>query len=141
MTNIIINDKNRSIEISRKFANEARKFGTEEYRMLQEARAAYPKFKVVTKATAKRADSFKGLNRDYMEKFIKTHEKKDEKGNVIDNLTTFYALTGREADGSKKEFSEVATYGELKKWFLEKYPEVAIRRKSIDEILGKKSAA
>ena len=141
MTNIIINDKNRSIEISKKFANEARKFGTEEYSILQEARAAYPKYKVVVKAAAKRADSFKGLNHEYMEKFIKSHEKKDDNGNVIDNLTTFYKLTGREADGSKKDFSEIATYGELKRWFLEKYPEVAIRRKSIDEILGKKRVA
>ena len=141
MTNIIINDKNRTIEISKKFANEAKKFGTEEYRMLQEARKDYPRYKVTVKAAAKRADSFKGLNQDYMLGYIKTHDKKDEQGNVIDNLSVFYSLTGRDAEGEKKVFSEVATYGELKKWFLEQYPEVAMKRENIDKILGKKKAA
>ena len=141
MTNIIINDKNRTIEISKKFANEAKKYGTEEYRMLQEARKDYPRYKVTVKATAKRADSFKGLNQDYMWNYIKTHDKKDEQGNAVDNLSVFYDLTGRDAEGNKKAFSEVATYGELKKWFLEQYPEVAMKRETIDKILGKKKAA
>lgn len=157
MTNIIINDKNRTIEISKKFANEAKKFGTEEYRMLQEARQAYPKYKVEVRKAGKAKDSFKGLTYEYMEKYIKTkedtrnreiqkqQEENPETAETLKNEYTairidFFTLCGKNEEGENYEFSATATYGEVKKWFLQKFPEIDTRRKSINEILGKKAA-
>ena len=49
--NININTENATIELtSKKFATAAAKFGTDAYKMLQEARSDYPTYKVVTVA-------------------------------------------------------------------------------------------
>ena len=54
---MFINEKKNAIELSKKEAAAAAKFGTREYKALQEARKDYPGFKVVTitrKSTAKK---------------------------------------------------------------------------------------
>ena len=43
-------------------------------------------------------------------------------------------------NGKKKDFAAAATYGEIKKWFIEQFPELEIKRKTIDEILGNTAA-
>ena len=45
---MFINEKKNAIELSKKEAAAAAKFGTREYKALQEARKDYPGFKVVT---------------------------------------------------------------------------------------------
>ena len=47
MANIIINEKKRTIEMSKKDYASACKFGTEKYKELQEARRAYPNYRVI----------------------------------------------------------------------------------------------
>ena len=158
MTNIIINDKNRSIEISKKFADEARKFGSTEYKELLEARQAFPKYRVVVRKGGKTRDNFKGLTYDYMENYIKIKEearkkeiqkqmeenpdmKEEPKNEYTAILLDFYTLCGKDENGDDYEFSATATYGEVKKWFREKFPEIDTRRKTIDEILGKTKKA
>ena len=42
MTSIQINHKNNTIEMTKKFYNESCKFGTDEYKTLQEVRRDYP---------------------------------------------------------------------------------------------------
>ena len=73
-TEIRINDNNRTIELTKKFATAASRYGTREYEELQDARRAYPKYKVVTKKASKKKDSFKGLTYDYMKEYIKNHD-------------------------------------------------------------------
>lgn len=69
MTTIQINHKNSTIEMTKKFYNESCKFGTEEYKMLQEARCDYPSYTPVVakskKSGADTLDIFKGLNLEY----------------------------------------------------------------------------
>ncbi len=154
MTNIIINDKNRSIEISKKFADEARKFGSPEYNDLQEARQAYPKYKVVVRKVKKARDSFKGLTYAYMEKYIKTKEdarkkeiqkqkeenpdiKEEPKNEYTEILIEFYTICGKDENGDDYEISPTAAYGEVKRWFRRMFPEIDNRRDTINEILGK----
>ncbi|WP_407724755.1 hypothetical protein [Ruminococcus sp. JL13D9] len=55
-------------------------------------------------------------------------------------LSDFYTLCGKTEEGEEQEFAATATYGEIKKWFLKQFPELNIKRKSIDEILGKTAA-
>ena len=60
---MFINEKKNAIELTKKEAKAAAKFGTPEYKALQDARKDYPGFKTVTvttKAPAKN-DTFKGL--------------------------------------------------------------------------------
>lgn len=133
MTNsIVINDKNSTIEITKKFAAAAKIFGSQEYEMLQTARSHYPNYYVKVRSAARKADHFKGLTFDYMEKYIKNHKE--------ELLSDFYTLCGKTDKGEEQEFAATATYGEIKKWFLNQFPELNIKRKSIDEILGKKAA-
>ena len=133
MTNsIVINSKNRTIEISKKFEAAAKHFATQEYENLQTARSHYPNYRVVVRATAKKGDHYKGLTFDYMEKYIKAHN--------MDLLVTFYTLCGKTSEGEEQDFAAAATYGEIKKWFLEQFPALQIQRKTINEILGKTTA-
>ena len=55
-------------------------------------------------------------------------------------LKNFYILSGKTEEGKKKDFAAAATYGEIKKWFIEQFPELEIKRKTIDEILGNTAA-
>lgn len=128
MTNIKINEANRTIEVTKAFAKEASKYGTMEYRELQEVRRDYPNFKVVTRSTVKNKDGFKGLTLDYMETYIKKHREieieNEETGKKSkrDLLVEFYGYCGKDEEGNKVDFSKTAPYGKIKKWFLETYP-------------------
>ena len=133
MTNsILINDKSRTIEITKKFAAAAKYYNTTEYDELQNVRKDYPNYRVQIKTVSKKADHFKGLTFNFMEKHIKNHKE--------ELLSNFYILCGKTEKGEEQEFAASATYGEIKKWFLEQFPELNIKRKSIDEILGKTAA-
>ena len=127
MTNIRIIGKNRTIEVTKTFAKEASKYGTREYRELQEVRKDYPNFKVITRSVGKNKDGFKGLTFNYMEKYIKENreiEVEDGKKEVVkkDVLVEFYGKCGKDENGKKVDFLKADSYGEIKKWFLETYP-------------------
>ena len=129
-----INFANGTIEMSQKDANEARIYGSEAYIQLMNIRKDFPQFQVVVKKAKRKVDRFKGLDFNFMENYIKTHATDDEM------LVTFYTLCGKNEDGNSKTFGAYASYGEIKSWFLERFPELNIQRKRIDEILGKKPA-
>lgn len=132
-TNIKINDKNHTIEIIKKFATAAKRFGTPEYDDLQAVRRDYPRYRIEIKTAAKKADCFKGLTIKYMESYIRNHDDEE-------TLTNFFVLCGKDENGDDQEFAATATYGEIKKWFLDSHEELKIQRKTIDEILNKKTA-
>jgi len=131
-TEIRINDNNRTIELTKKFATAASRYGTREYEDLQEARRAYPKYKVVTKKASKKKDSFKGLTYDYMRDYIKNHDNEEKS-----MMARFCALCGKDENGNKIESSEKASYGEVKVWFLEQYSEFKEYTNNVDRILAK----
>ena len=60
---MFINERKMVIEISKKFAAAACKFGTQEYNDLQAVRKDYPTYKVVivTRRTTAKKDNFKGF--------------------------------------------------------------------------------
>ena len=141
MTNITINAKNATIELTKVFAKNASRFGTPEYMQLQQARADYPTFRVVVRKAAKSADHMKGLTFDYMLEYIEKNDKPFDEEMTV--KAAFLQIAGRDENGDRIEGNESASYGEIKKWFLEQYPEVNKKqeqRKKINEILGKKAA-
>ena len=75
MTNIIINEKKRTIEMSKKDYTSACKFGSGEYKDLQEVRRAYPDYRVIAvKSKVSGANVYKGLTYSFMEKYIMNHD-------------------------------------------------------------------
>lgn len=119
MTNLTINNKARTIEMTKKFEKAARRFGSDEYKMLQEARKDYPTYKVVVKtSTAKSKESFKGLTYEYMEKYIAAHDDEDK------TIMADYEMLRATSDEAKTVLAEASSYGEIKKWFFEKFPEI-----------------
>ena len=113
---MFINEKKNAIELSKKEAAAAAKFGTREYKALQEARKDYPGFKVVTitrKSTAKK-ESCKGLTYGYMEMYIQKHD--DEEKSIMAEYLMLRGLS-KEAE---EALAESFTYQEMKEWFLAK---------------------
>ena len=115
MANIIINERNKTLEITKKFGAAASRFGSEEYMELKAARSEFPTFKVVTKTTSRKAkDSFKGLTYDFMEHYITSRSNSENIMNEYKDLKEM-----------GKSVAAVKAYSQIKKWFLEKYPEIA----------------
>ena len=119
MTNtIVINNKKNAIEITKAFEKAASRFGSEEYNMLVQAKNDNPRFKVVVIKRKTAATSFKGLTYDYMEFYIKNHD--DEEGTIMAEYEDLRA-TSEEAIAA---CADSLSYGEMKVWFLNKYPEI-----------------
>ena len=78
MTNIAINEKKHTIELTKKDYDKACKFGTQEYLDLQEVRKAYPNYKVVKVTRKASKNTYKGLTYAYMEKYIKAHDNEEQ---------------------------------------------------------------
>ena len=121
------------IEMNKTEAKAAGRFNSEEFKELSALRTAYPDFRIVIKAT-KSKDNMKGLDIQFMEKYISSHD--DEDGTI---MSEFRLLRGLDENGYKLEIVEPASYGELKMWFLSKYPE--LERYDVNEILEKAKKA
>lgn len=136
MTNLTINNKARTIEMTKKFEKAASRFGSDEYNMLQQARKDYPAYKVVVKAsTAKGKESFKGLTYEYMEKYIAAHD--DEEKTI---MAEYKMLRGTSAEGMEMN-AAARPYGEMKKWFFDKYPAFKKFTENCNKALKKENAA
>ena len=116
-----INEKKMTIEMTKKFATAARKFGTQQYRDLQEARRDYPNFKVVTitRKTSGKQDTYKGLDYEFMESYIQKHD--DEQQSI---MAVYLTLRGKSED-AVENLVEPYSYGQMKKWFLKTFPAIA----------------
>ena len=116
--NININNKKNAIEITKAFEKAASRFGSDEYNMLRKARNDNPNFRVVVIKRKTAAASFKGLTYEFMEKYIKSHD--DEEGTVMAEYEDLRATSEEALAACVKSLS----YGEMKVWFLNKYPEI-----------------
>ena len=126
-----INVSSKAIEMAKSEHRAAHTYGTTQYEELQEVRKAYPGFKVVIKER-KRTDRLKGLNEAFMAKHIKDHD--DEQQTI---WKEFCELRGMDENGKKKELSGAASFGELRMWFLNRFPEIENMNASVDAILAK----
>ena len=127
-----INYKNQTIEMSKKFAKAAEKFGSEEYKQLQEARRDNPGFKVVTvsRKASSQKESYKGLTYSYMENYIKTHD--DDKKSI---MSEYEMLRGMSA-AAQEVLAEPCSYIEMKAWFMKKFPAIAEFHKKREMLLA-----
>ena len=117
MTTITINSTKKTIELTKRFAAAAAKFGSAEYVQLQQARRDYPDFRVTTTAkSSTKKNTLKGLTYAYMEAYIAAHD--DENKSIMKEYQDLRA----QSEEAKAACAEAASYGEIKEWFLNKYP-------------------
>lgn len=116
MRNYNINYKNSTIEITKTFAKKAGNPNSSEYAELMQIRKDNPNYRVAVVASAKKKakNSLKGLNYDFMKQYIERHDTEDHSV-----MAEFTKKTVKSNDHVAPE-----SYGAVKKWFLEQYPEI-----------------
>lgn len=89
-----------------------------EYTILQNARRDYPDYAVVTRQIRKnpQKETYAGLTYQYMEDYIVTHEAEEDLIAVQAEYHELKLISRCHAQASR--------YPTIKKWFLEKYPEI-----------------
>lgn len=127
-----INHMNCTIELTKTEMKAAEKFGSEMYLNLREARQDNPNYRVKLVTPSKKVDRHKGLTAEAMKKFIEKHD--DENQSI---LKEFYQLRGLTPEGNEDVFGCAVTYGELKQWFFEQYPQFVKMEDSVNEIMKK----
>lgn len=130
MKNVLkINHENRTIVMDRTFAKMSTVVGSPEYNMLQMARRDYPEYAVTRREIKKNPnkESYRGLTYEYMENYILTHPQKEM---MLKKFKEMIILS---------ECHSIR-YPQIKKWFLESYPEVVNYFAKTDETNEAKAA-
>ena len=115
-TDVRVNYSNKTIVITKKFAKKIENPLSDEFEEFMDICGRLAGFEVVVKASVKRTkkDTLKGLNYDFMRQYIERHDENGE------NMKSFTKMTVKNEDNLCTK-----SYGEVKSWFLEQYPEVA----------------
>lgn len=119
-TNITINHAEKTISVSKTFYNKASKFGTAEYKTLNNAIKQNRGYEIVFKTSDKK--SYHGLTFKRMEAYIKSQPNSE--ANLI-------------AYSKAKEVAEAkgSLYPYTKKWFLETFPNYKLNEVSAMEMV------
>ena len=116
---IRVNHKDKKIEMNKEYFKRIQNPKSEEYATLQMVRRDYPHYEecLYTIKRNPNKKTYKGLNYEYMETYILTHEPKETKKEVLDEFYNMRQI----AECHKASYG----YAVIKKWFLAKYPEIA----------------
>lgn len=125
---ITINYEANTIEITSAFEKTASVYGSRAYKELKAAREDFPAFtvSVIKISPKKNSAAIKGLNYETMARYIKAHDDADS---TI--MREFKTLSEKSEDNN----FHAATYGEIKKWFLNTFPNFEGVRFKADEAL------
>lgn len=106
------------IEMDRTFAKNAEDTSSAEFKKLQEVRAVYPDAKIVTRRIKKNPNQehHKGLTYDFMEDYIRNYAPEKTRKADLDEFHQKLIIS--------ECHSKAFRYPTIKKWFLDKYPEV-----------------
>ena len=118
----------KKIEMTKTEAKAAGKLNTTEYNTLLALMNNFPGYQIeIVKTAAKKVDRFKGLDYNYMRDYIKSHNE--------ELLKAFYTLRGLDENGKKVGMAAAASYGEIKMWFLEQFPEIEGMGEKVNKII------
>lgn len=108
MANITFNPMNNTIEVTKKFLNEARVINSPAYKELAQIKRDFPYAEIALKTIKKKTNkiSYKGLSIEEMTRFVSTRSEREQK--------TFECVIKLAAKKSGK-------YALIKKWFLDHY--------------------
>ena len=120
MTNFNLNFDAKTIELNESFAKKARVYKSKAYDELMQVQKDHPTFEIIViKSTPKKNTSVKGINYDYMRKYVESHDESKELLKEFDKLKE-----------GKTPFFEV------KKWFFEHYPNMKNCKTKADWVLA-----
>jgi len=116
---IRINHLNKEISISKSFARSAMNANNFEYRDLQEVMKRHPDYRVTQRAIKKNLskETYAGLTYEYMRNYIVSHTNPEDDNSIVNEFDEKVLISKCHAKGLR--------YPTIKKWFLEKFPEVA----------------
>ena len=103
MKNITISYEKKIIEITKSFEKKAREYGSDAYKTLRNVRNEFKDFEIIVKAP-KTSNTFKGMNFDFMAEYI------SKQINAEELMEDFNKLR------------KTLNYGEMKQWFIGKFP-------------------
>lgn len=121
MSNTVrVNAAKGLLVMDRIFAKKSQDVRSEEYELLQRVRRDYPRFPVVVRRIKRNSqkETYAGLTYAYMEAYIEAHEE----GEVYEAVMAEY----RELRLIAQCHAKSRRYPTIKKWFLSKYPAVAM---------------
>ena len=120
MKSIVVLTADRKIIMSSAFEKKARRFGSPEYKMLQEARRDNPDYAEVIRQfkTNTKQDRYAGLTYEYMRWYISIVEDEKDTPAILAGLDYLITLS--------KSHSKCKRYSTVKSWFLKRYPDVEI---------------
>lgn len=128
---------NRTIEMTKSEAKAAGKLNSDKFRELKEYQAAYPTFTNDIIDAPKKKSQYKGLDYKYMETYIKNCNR-ENKEEIMKNFNTLRGFDN--ANRADCEKAKVASYHDVKKWFLNTFSEIKQfkedQNKKIKDILG-----
>lgn len=115
---LTINFEKGQIVMTKLFAKKCTDTRSEEYAHLQSVRKDYPAFAVITREIKKNPNKrvYKGLTYDYMRNYIILHTTPEEESEAIAEFEEMLLIS--------KCQQKSLRYPTIKKWFLEKYPEI-----------------
>lgn len=127
----------KKIEMTKNEAKAAGKIGSEKFEELRQYMAMYPGYEIQIKSPVKRKSEFSKLDYKYMKNYIQKHD--DDNGTIMAEFHTLIAQDKKnKVEGA--EHLEAASYIEVKKWFLAKFPEIKNykeeHQKKIENILA-----
>ncbi len=105
------------IVMDRTFSKRVKNTSSDEYARLQVVRRDYPNYTVITRQIKRNPnkETYKGLTYDYMRYYIRTHESEENWKSIFLEFEELILISNCH---SKR-------YPVIKKWFLNKYPEIA----------------
>ena len=110
---------NNKIILYKWFEEKARYPKNDEYTMLANFIKSFPNYTITVRddiKTNSKQEHYKGLKYDYMEKYIRRFEPEETREEVLKELEDRKFISQCHSKGHR--------YPTIKKWFLEKYPEV-----------------
>ena len=130
MTTITVSARTHSLVLTKSFAAKAAIFGSDEYKMLQEARRDYPGYKVTVGKTKEAKNIYAGLDYAYMEKYIAAHDKDG-------SIMAEYQMLRGESEEAKAINARSASFLEIRSWFLKTFPAIEAFYTKRAALLGK----
>lgn len=112
--------ENHEIILYKWFAEKSKNPRNPEFKMLISYTTSFPTYKIVVRDDIDvniTQEHYKGLTYEYMETYIKKYEPKETKEAVLKEFEDKLFISECHSKGRR--------YPAIKKWFLEKYPEVA----------------
>ena len=126
-----INYSLHTIELTTAEMKEAQKFGSNMYKMVREARNDFPGFEVkeIKSKAKKPKNDFNELNMKSIAAYVEKHGTDEQKSDF-----KFISQKSINEDG---EYVEAQSFFEIKKWFLNTFPELKQARKDYREKVQK----